>query len=158
TLAATFSPNGEWRNSRLALDQWRELPYSDRGAQRHRTVSPQTNEPRFQPGLFLMWCCWSRVEAHKSRQPTSPLVADLPQQLVTPGDVFRSFDALWQTTVNHPHHTLSLFTPCHDDFNGVGGGAKDRANFGHVPDGAQDIDGISVLNHQHKRVTRSERL
>src|SRR5271157_697787 len=83
-------------------------------------------------------------------------VTDLAQQVVPPSDVCGPLHPFRTTAVNHPQHPLTLLTPGHDDLDRVSGRTKDRADLRHVPDCAQYIDGIGILDHEHKRVPRTE--
>ena len=50
----------------------------------------------------------------------------------------------------------ALLTLSNDNFHGVGGRAEYRAHLRHVSDRIHQIDGVRILQYQHKRVTATE--
>jgi hypothetical protein len=86
------------------------------------------------------------------------LITDLAEKVVPPCDILLSFDPFGRAAVNDAKHTAALLTLSNDNFDGIRGRAEYRAHFGHVSNRVHHIDGVRILQHQHKGVATGKRL
>src|ERR1035438_7476900 len=81
-----------------------------------------------------------------------PFIPDHAQEGVALFGVTRSFDTLGREAVDDSQDTAALLAFGDDGLGGIGGGAKNRAHFGYVLNGAEDVDGVAFAHHDHEGV------
>ena len=69
------------------------------------------------------------------------LVADRAQEIFAPLDAFRSLDSLALATIDNTENASALFGLGDHDFDGIGGRAKNPANFRHHFNRVEDVNG-----------------
>jgi len=77
---------------------------------------------------------------------------------VAPDYICLALYAFRGAAIDDTEHTLTLFSPSHNDLHWIGRRAENRTDFGHVADSVQDIDGIGIPDDQHKGVAGAQRL
>lgn len=76
---------------------------------------------------------------------SAQLIPNCAQQPLAPSDPLLIFDALGFETVDHAEDAAALFTFGDDHLGGVGGGAEDVTDFGHVFDGIEHVDRVEAF-------------
>src|ERR1035438_10029404 len=75
----------------------------------------------------------------------SQFVANLPQELLTPFDVWLGFHALGREAIHHAHNSAALGGLGDEYLGRVSGSAVNPANLGYHLDGVEHVDGIKAL-------------
>src|SRR5690348_3639331 len=96
--------------------------------------------------------------AERRSCPGSAFIADFTKEIVAPSHILFSFDAFGGAAVNHPKHPTSLIATSHDNLHGISGRAKNGADLRDVTQSGQDVDGVSILQDQHKGVSGAQGL
>src|ERR1035438_1232522 len=97
---------------------------------------PGPYEPNFRKGVFS----------------TLALVADHAQEGAPVIGILGGLDAFRAEAIDDAHHAAAQLGFRNYDFHRIGGGAVNVADFRHVFDASQDVDGVAFAHHGYENV------